>query len=93
MDALRHTYEHGEDVLNERTGSYTRSVTGLAISHDCSKSFPITTARKVAFRIAFEEMMFFFRGHTDTYLLEEKNIFIWKGNTSREFLNNRNLNH
>ncbi len=93
MDALRHTYEHGEDVLNERTGSYTRSVTGLTISHDCSKSFPITTARKVAFRIAFEEMMFFFRGHTDTYLLEEKNIFIWKGNTSREFLNNRNLNH
>ena len=93
MDALRHTYEHGEDVLNERTGSYTRSVTGLTISHDCSNSFPITTARKVAFRIAFEEMMFFFRGHTDTYLLEEKNIFIWKGNTSREFLNNRNLNH
>ena len=93
MDALRYTYEHGEDVLNERTGSYTRSVTGLTISHDCSKSFPITTARKVAFRIAFEEMMFFFRGHTDTYLLEEKNIFIWKGNTSREFLNNRNLNH
>ena len=58
MDAVRHVYERGEDVLNERTGSYTRSVTGLTISHDCSKSFPITTARKVAFRIAFEDIMF-----------------------------------
>ena len=78
MDAVRHVYERGEDVLNERTGSYTRSIAGLTISHDCSKSFPIPTARRVALRIAFEEMMFFFSGETDTTLLEEKNISIWK---------------
>ena len=93
MDAVRHVYERGEDVLNERTGSYTRSVTGLTISHDCSKSFPIPTARRVALRIAFEEMMFFFRGDTNTLLLEEKNIGIWKGNTTREFLDKRGLRY
>ena len=54
MDAVRHVYERGEDVLNERTGSYTRSIAGLTISHDCSKSFPIPTARRVALRIAFD---------------------------------------
>ena len=93
MDAVRHVYERGEDVLNERTGSYTRSVTGLTISHDCSKSFPLPTARRVALRIAFEEMMFFFRGDTNTLLLEEKNIGIWKGNTTREFLDKRGLRY
>jgi len=37
--------------------------------------------------------MFFLRGETNTKLLEEKNINIWKGNTSREFLDKRGLNH
>jgi thymidylate synthase len=37
--------------------------------------------------------MFFLRGETNTKLLEEKNINIWKGNTTREFLDNRGLNY
>ncbi len=37
--------------------------------------------------------MFFLRGETNTKLLEDKNINIWKGNTTREFLDNRGLQH
>jgi thymidylate synthase len=33
-----------------------------------------------------EELLFFIRGETDSKLLESKGINIWKGNTSREFL-------
>lgn len=49
------------------------------------------TSRKLAFRIPFEEMMFFMRGDTDTKKLEAKNIHIWHGNTTREFLDKRGL--
>jgi thymidylate synthase len=60
---------------------------------DLSKGFPLMTIRKVPLRIAFEETMFFLRGETNTKLLEEKNINIWKGNTSREFLDKRGLSY
>jgi len=87
------------DILNngvdkpDRTGVGSKSVFGRMLRWDLSKGFPLTTIRKVPLRIAFEETMFFLRGETNTKLLEEKNINIWKGNTSREFLDKRGLQH
>ena len=37
--------------------------------------------------------MLYLRGQTDNKILNEKNIHIWDGNTSREFLDSRNLKH
>jgi len=51
------------------------------------------TTRQISFRIAFEETLFFLRGETQTKLLEEKKIGIWRDNTSREFLDERGLGH
>jgi thymidylate synthase len=48
--------------------------------------FPLMTTRKIFFRGIFEELQFFLRGQTDTKVLEEKGVNIWKGNTNREFL-------
>lgn len=93
IEAVRHVYRHGEDVFNERTGSMIRTCSGLTIRHDSSESFPIPSARRVSLRIAFEEIMFFARGRTDTKILEKKKIGIWKGNTSREFLDAKGLYH
>lgn len=87
---LKDILENGID-RDDRTGIGSRAVSGRMLSWDLGKGFPVTTTRKVAFRIAFEETMFFLRGETNTKLLEEKNINIWKGNTSREFLDSRGL--
>jgi thymidylate synthase len=76
----------------DRTGVGSRAQFGKSFTVNLSDGFPITTTRKVAFRIAFEETMFFLRGETDTKKLEEKKINIWKGNTSREFLDKMGLN-
>lgn len=87
------------DILNngvdkpDRTGVGVRSVWGRMLRWDLSEGFPMITTRKVSFRIAFEETMFFLRGERDTKQLENKNIHIWSGNTSREFLNSRGLSH
>lgn len=87
------------DILNngidkpDRTGVGVRSVWGRMLRWNLSEGFPMITTRKVSFRIAFEETMFFLRGERDTKQLEDKNIHIWSGNTSREFLDNRGLSH
>lgn len=92
IDLLKDVLDNGFDS-EDRTGVGSRKVLGRILRWDLSKGFPIITTRKVSLRIAFEETMFFLRGETNTKLLEEKKINIWKGNTSREFLDNRGLTH
>ena len=45
------------------------------------------------FKAIFEELMLYLRGQTDNKILQGKNIHIWDGNTSREFLDKRGLDH
>jgi len=78
-------------VEQNRTGVPTHGTWGRQIHHDLTAGFPILTTRKISFRIAFEETMFFLRGETDTKKLEAKGINIWKQNTSRQFLDSRGL--
>lgn len=89
---LKDILENGV-VKEDRTGTGTISVFGRMLRWDLSKGFPAITIRRVPFRFAFEETMFFLRGDTDTTKLEEKGIKIWTGNTTREFLDNAGLSH
>ena len=91
-DLIQNILDNGID-RNDRTGIGSRFINGSTLKWDLSKGFPILTTRRIALRIAFEETMFFLRGETDTKILEEKKINIWKGNTTREFLDNRGLQH
>lgn len=77
----------------DRTGVGSRAIWGATMEMELSEGFPITTHRKVALRIAFEEIMWMLRGDTNSKHLEEKKINIWKGNTSREFLDMRGLTY
>lgn len=91
LNLLNDIYINGIDKT-DRTGIGTRSLFGHSLSwENIGEHFPMITTRKVAFRIAFEETMFFLRGESDTSKLVEKKINIWKGNTTREFLDKRGL--
>jgi thymidylate synthase len=90
LDLLQDVLDNGFEKT-DRTGVGSVSVFGRTLRWDLSKGFPIITTRKVSLRIAFEETMFFLRGERDTKKLEEKKINIWKGNTTREFLDSRGL--
>lgn len=91
LDLLKETLETGIDK-DSRAGP-TRAVFGKTLRWDLQRGFPIITTRKMGIRVAFEETMMFLRGETDTKTLEAKNINIWKGNTSREFLDNNGLDY
>lgn len=51
-----------------------------------NNTFPLLTTKKVFFRGIAEELLWFIKGSTDAKVLQEKNVRIWDGNSTREFL-------
>lgn len=82
------------ELRNNRTNIKTFSIFGEELSFSLkNNTFPLITSRKLPLRMIFEELMWNIRGQTNSKILEKKNIFIWKGNTTKEFLKKRNLEH
>ena len=82
----------------DRTGTGTLKVFShdmcIDLRRDAGRySLPALTLRKVFPRVAFEEMKWMLSGSTDVNILKEKNVHIWDGNSSREFLDARGLQH
>lgn len=91
LDLLAKVLFDGASKPDRTSVGSSKSLWWQSLQFDLSKGFPLYTSRQISFRIAFEEMMFFLRGETDTKKLEEKNINIWKDNTSRSFLDKAGL--
>ena len=54
---------------------------------------PLLTTKKNVLRQIFVELEFYLSGSSDSKLLENQKVFVWKGNTTREFLDKRGLQH
>jgi len=92
------SHNHGElqylEILNTTLGAVVRqgrngNTLSSFVEHltfDLRDGFPLLTTKKMFFRGIVEELLFFLRGDTDSKMLEAKNVNIWKGNTTREFL-------
>ena len=78
---------------DDRTGVGTLSIFGSMLKYNLRDTFPLCTTKKMFFRAIFEELMFYLSGKTDNKILQEKNIHVWDGNTTREFLDKRGLSH
>lgn len=62
------------------------SVFSRQLVFDLSKGFPALTTKRLFWKGVVDELLFFLQGKTQTNELSEKGVTIWKGNTSREFL-------
>lgn len=78
---------------SDRTGVGTISCFGQQLRFDISESIPLLTTKRVPWKHAIEELLWFLRGDTDAKVLQRKNVKIWDGNSSRDFLNARGLHH
>lgn len=78
---------------SNRTNVETLSLFGPQLEFDLSKGFPLLTTKKVFFRGVVEELLWFIRGQTNNSILNQKNIHIWDGNASTEFMKSRGLEH
>jgi dihydrofolate reductase/thymidylate synthase len=81
------------NTRSDRTQTGTLSKFGTQMRFDISQSIPLLTTKRVPFKMTVEELLWFCRGDTDATILQKKGIKIWDGNTSREFLDNRGLQH
>jgi len=78
----------------DRTGTGTLSVFGAQMRYSLKDGiFPMLTTKRVFWRGVAEELLWFVKGSTSAKELQQKNIKIWDGNSTREFLDKRGLKH
>lgn len=73
--------------------SKTYSLFAEKLEFDLKLGFPLLTTKKMFLRGIFEELMWILRGQTNSLILESKGVNIWKGNSTKEFLNSVNLDY
>ena len=82
---------HSQSERTDRTKTGTLSLFGSMMRFNLENGFPLLTTKDVFWRGVVEELLWFIRGETNGKTLIEKNIKIWEGNGSREFLDSLGL--
>lgn len=76
----------------DRTGTGTLSKFGTQMRFSLRDgTLPLLTTKRTFWRGVAEELLWFISGNTNANKLAEKDIHIWDGNGSREFLDQRGL--
>jgi len=91
LDLSKKILSEGEYEWNKRTQTGTISLFGEVAGYDLRKGFPLTTTKKLAWKLPTEEMLFFLRGENDLGILLDKNIKIWNANGYDFYLRRNNL--
>ena len=79
--------------LRDTRNAKTLSLFDKTLSWDLNDGFPLLTTKKMFWKGIVEELLFFIRGETNTKILEDQGIKIWKGNTTREFLDSMGFDY
>ncbi len=78
-------------VRDTRSGK-VRSIFGVQMKYSLrNNTLPLLTTKKMFTRGIIEELLWFVNSRVDSKILEDKRVNIWKGNTSREFLDSLGL--
>ena len=90
LSLLENILENGtwEEGRNGRTKSIFGNMMRFSLKDN---QIPILTTKKTAWKTCLKELLWFIKGQTDNYFLNEQGVHIWDGNASREFLDSRSL--
>ncbi|WFC98367.1 thymidylate synthase [Malassezia yamatoensis] len=83
-------------LRQDRTGTGTRAIFAPQSNLKFSlrnNTLPLLTTKRVFLRGVLEELLWFISGSTDANKLTDRDIHIWDGNGSEEFLKQRGLGH
>ena len=92
LNLIRQIMKSGRKQVGRNGTTYTSIGETLRFSLEDNK-IPLMTTKKLAWRVCLKELLWFMNGDTDNRLLKEKNVNIWNGNGTREFLNSRGLDY
>jgi len=89
-----------QNILNNGTYRHDRTGTGVYGTFGERLKFslrdgtiPVLTSKRVYWKGVVEELLFFIRGLTDNKYLQKRNVHIWDGNTTKEYLDANGLSH
>lgn len=91
IDLSKKILSEGEYEWNERTKTGTLALFGETCQYDLKEGFPLTTTKKMGWRLPIEEMLYFFRGDSDLKTLTDKNVNIWNANGFDFYLRRNDL--
>src|SRR5579872_5836878 len=80
LNLLKDILDNGT-IRSDRTNTGTKSVFGRQLHFNIKEKIPLLTTKYINWKHVIEELLWFLRGETDSKILEEKGINIWKGNT------------
>lgn len=94
LNNLRNIYLHGNYRSTRNGNTYSLFNNSCDLEFDLENyRLPLLTTKKMYWKGIFEELKFFIRGKTNTNLLKDKGVNIWNANTTREFLDDNDLDH
>ena len=88
-----------KDILEKGTweegrNGKTKSIFGNMMRFSLKDGkIPILTTKKTAWKTCLTELLGFIRGQTNNKFLQDQGVHIWDGNSTREFLDSRGLQH
>lgn len=91
LDLLKYVLKNGS-IIETRNGK-TISSFGLFLKFTDIQKLPLLTTKKIYVKGVIEELLWFLKGSTNAKLLQDKNVHIWDGNSSREYLDNNGFSN
>lgn len=105
LNTLKRILKDGDDI-KDRTGVGTRSVFDANMNFNIKTlnpdepnitklkyQIPILTTKNLYFKGVIWELLWFLSGNTDAKWLQERDVHIWDGHTSEEYLRSRGLQY
>lgn len=92
LNGIRKIVREGIDKADRTTVGGNRSAFGHDFKFEIERvseleyTMPFLQLRRFGARIAFNELLWMLNGRTDNEFLTDRNIHIWDGNTSEEYL-------
>ncbi|KAG6548218.1 hypothetical protein Mapa_010269 [Marchantia paleacea] len=90
LDLITDILQNGT-VKGDRTGTGTISKFGCQMRFNLRKSFPLLTTKRVHWRGVVEELLWLISGSTSAKVLQNKDVHIWDGNSTKEYLSSIGL--
>ena len=91
LDMIKEIMANGV-LRGDRTGTGTLSVFGRQMRFSLrDNTMPLLTTKRTFWRGVAEELLWFVSGSTSAKELQDKNVKIWDGNSSREYLDSIGL--
>lgn len=91
LNIMKDILENGSKKQSRNAIVYSNF--GCQMKFDLRNGFPLLTSKKMPWKTVLRELLWFINGSTDNKLLQEKNVHIWDGNSTTEFLKTRGLDH